>query len=133
MPAGVTPAKAAAGMSGTKMDAARLFLLLNLALAFYLVGTIWAHEVDVFRTWRLVGADCFALVQRTHWRKLPYWIFAPLGLAFAGGLGLIWLHPARTPAWCIWANIGLQSASAVLTALFWGRWQAALSRDPAGP
>ena len=25
------------------------YLLLNLALAFYNVGTVWAHEVDIFR------------------------------------------------------------------------------------
>ena len=31
-----------------------VFLLLNLVLASYNVGTIWAHEVDIFRTWRLL-------------------------------------------------------------------------------
>ena len=30
------------------------FLLLNLVLAFYNVGTIWAHKVDIFRTWKLI-------------------------------------------------------------------------------
>jgi hypothetical protein len=30
------------------------FLLANLALAFYNVGTIWAHEIDIFRTWKLL-------------------------------------------------------------------------------
>jgi hypothetical protein len=39
------------------------FLLLNLALAFYNVGTIWAHEVDIFRTWKLVDPDAFPRVQ----------------------------------------------------------------------
>ena len=28
-----------------------LLLVLNLALAFYNVGTIWAHEIDIFRSW----------------------------------------------------------------------------------
>jgi hypothetical protein len=112
---------------------AKLFLLANLALSFYLVGVIWAHEVDIFRSWRLVGPDRFAEVQGVHWRKLPYWVFAPLAAAYAGGLGLIWFHPAGSPAWGIWGALGLQTASAVLTAIFWGRWQAKLSRDPAGP
>jgi hypothetical protein len=31
-----------------------VFLLLNLALAFYNVGTIWAHEIDIFRSWKLL-------------------------------------------------------------------------------
>jgi hypothetical protein len=60
------------------------FLLLNLALAFYNVGTIWAHEVDIFRSWKLVDPDSFSLVQGAHWRKLPYWVFLPVGLALAG-------------------------------------------------
>jgi hypothetical protein len=32
----------------------KTFLLLNLALGFYNVGTIWAHEIDIFRSWKLV-------------------------------------------------------------------------------
>lgn len=115
------------------LDFAKVLLLLNLALAFYLVGGIWAHEVDIFRTWRRVGPERFHEVQSAHWRKLPYWVFAPLGAAFAGGLALIWLRPAGSPAWAPWANLALQAASGVLTAIFWGPWQARLSRDPAGP
>ena len=51
---------------------AHVFLLLNLALGFYNVGTIWAHEVDIFRSWRLVDRKDFHALQQTHWRKLPY-------------------------------------------------------------
>lgn len=109
------------------------FLALNLALAFYNVGTIWAHEVDIFRTWRLVDAKDFRTVQSTHWRKLPYWIFTPVALALAGAVALAWYHPAGSPPWAIWGNLGCQVLSLVLTALFWGRWQAALARDPLGP
>lgn len=109
------------------------FLLLNLALSFYLVGAIWAHEVDTFRSWRLIDRKDFPRVQRVHWRKLPYWIFAPLGLAFAGSIALIWYHPAGSPAWAIWGNLVLQVASHALTAIFWGRWQAKLSTDERGP
>ncbi len=79
-----------------------VFLLLNLALAFYNAGTIWAMEIDIFRSWRIVGAD-FHRVQEAHWRKLPFWIFAPVSLALAGSI-----------------------------ALFWGRLQAKLSQDPLG-
>ena len=44
-------------------------LLLNLALAFYNVGAIWAHQVDIFPSWRLVGADNFERVHTFHWRS----------------------------------------------------------------
>ncbi len=114
------------------MDANK-FLLLNLALSFYLVGAIWAHEVDIFRSWKLIDAKDFATVQSAHWHKVPYWIFAPLGLALAGSIALIWYHPAASPGWAIWGNLLCQLASHLLTAIFWGRWQARLSKDERGP
>ncbi|HEY3887003.1 MAG TPA: hypothetical protein VGL73_00405 [Caulobacteraceae bacterium] len=109
------------------------FLLLNLALAFYNVGTIWAHEIDIFRTWRLIEPGAFRTVQRAHWRRLPYWIFAPIGLAFVAGVALIWRHPHGFPVWAIYGALICQGLSIILTAVFWGRWQARLARDPLGP
>jgi hypothetical protein len=114
-------------------DPSKIFLLANLALSFYLVGAIWAIEVDIFRSWKLVDARDFPKVQGVHWRKLPYWIFTPLGLALIGSTGLIWYHPIGTPGWTIWGSLGCQILSLVLTATFWGRWQAKLSKDSAGP
>jgi hypothetical protein len=67
---------------------ATTFLILNLALGFYNTGTIWAHEVDIFRSWRFVGAANFHTIQSVHWRKLPYWVFAPVGLALCGVIAL---------------------------------------------
>jgi hypothetical protein len=109
----------------------KTFLLLNLALGFYNVGTIWAHEVDIFRSWRLIGTT-FHDVQTAHWRKLPYWVLAPVALAFIGSIALFWYHPAASPTWGIVGVFVCQAASIVLTALYWGRWQAALSQDPRG-
>jgi len=109
------------------------FLFLNLALGFYNAGTIWAMEIDIFRSWKLVDKKEFPTVQEVHWRKLPYWIFAPVALSAAGAIALIWYHPAGSPAFAILGNIAAQFSSIVLTGLFWGRWQAALSRDPEGP
>jgi hypothetical protein len=106
-------------------------LLFALALAFYNVGTIWAHEVDIFRSWHHVGVS-FAEVQDVHWHKLPFWIFVPVGLAFCLSIALFWDHPARTPAWGIIAFFAAQALSLLLTAIFWGPWQAKLSKDPAG-
>jgi hypothetical protein len=111
----------------------RLFLLLNLALSFYLVGAIWAVEVDIFRSWKLIDPKDFHHLQSVHWRKLPYWVFAPLALALLGSVTLIWYHPEDSPGWAIWGNLGCQLASHLLTAIFWGRWQAELSKDPRGP
>ena len=110
-----------------------VFLLLNLALAFYNVGTIWAHEVDIFRSWKLISAADFPRVQQAHWRKLPYWVLAPVGVSFVGAVVLIGYHPVGSPSWAVWAGLGCQLSAHVLTAATWGRWQARLSRDPLGP
>jgi hypothetical protein len=110
-----------------------VFLLLNLALSFYLVGAIWAHEVDIFRSWRLIDTKDFRAAQTTHWRKLPYWVFTPLVAALAGSIVLIWYHPGASPGWAIWGSLACQVASHLLTAMFWGRWQAKLSTDHRGP
>ena len=109
-----------------------VFLLLNLVLGFYNVGTIWAHEVDIFRSWKLLSPDDFHNVQRVHWRKLPYWIFTPVGLALAGSVALIWYHPDNSPLWAVWGVPLCQLLSMLLTALFWGRWQGVLAQDPLG-
>ena len=107
------------------------FLILNFALGFYNVGTIWAMEVDIFRSWKLVGGD-FHTIQETHWKKLPYWIFTPVALALLGSIALFFYHPAGSPAWAMWGTFIFQALSLVLTAVFWGQWQAKLSRDPLG-
>jgi hypothetical protein len=108
------------------------FLLLNLALAFYLVGAIWAHEVDIFRNWKVLDPENFHKVQTVHWKKLPYWVFLPLGLALIGSIVLIWYHPLGSPLWAVWGNLACQILSLILTALLWGRWQAQLSHDTLG-
>jgi hypothetical protein len=112
---------------------AAIFLLLNVALAFYNVGTIWAHEVDIFRSWKLIAANDFHRVQTAHWHKLPYWVLFPVGLGLIGSIGLIWYRPINSPEWAVWCAPGCQMASLALTAALWGRWQAKLSRDPLGP
>ncbi len=110
----------------------QVFLLLNLALAFYNVGTIWAMEVDIFRSWRYLEPKTFNLVQTIHWKKLPYWIFFPVLLAFIGAIILFWYHPDNIPIWEIWTVFLIQLISHILTAIFWGQWQAKLSKDELG-
>jgi hypothetical protein len=108
------------------------FLVLNISLAFYIVGTIWAHEIDIFRSWKLVDAESFHTVQSAHWHKLLYWVFVPFGFAVIGGVLLIWYHPANTPSWAIYGALISQLLALVLTALLRGRWQARLAGDPLG-
>jgi hypothetical protein len=115
------------------MDYRTLLLLLVVAVSFYNVGTIWAMEVDIFRTWKLVGVKEFHTIQNVHWKKLRFWIFPQVGLAMLGSIVLNWYHPAGSPNWAIWGNIICQALFWILTVVFWGPWQAHLSQDPAGP
>lgn len=103
------------------MRSQMIFLLGNLALAFYNVGIIWAHEIDIFRTWKFLDPKTFRAVQTTHWRKLPYWVFAPVGLSLVGSIALIWYHPAGSPMGAIWGNLVCQLLSHALTAYFVGQ------------
>ena len=114
------------------IDRRAIFLLANLALSFYNVGTIWAHELDIFRSWKLLDAKTFHAVQLAHWKKLPYWVLAPVALSLVGSIALVLYHPAGSPGWAIWGNLACQLLSHGLTAAFWGRWQAKLSTDPLG-
>jgi hypothetical protein len=107
-------------------------LLLNLALAFYAFGAIWAHEVDIFRSWTLVDSAAFHQLQLVHWQKLPYWVFIPIGVMFVGSITLLWYHPATSPRWGVWGSFACQLASHALTAVMWGPWQAKLSTDNRG-
>ena len=109
-----------------------IFLLLNLVLAFYNVGTIWAHEIDIFRTWKLLDLKTFHTVQTVHWKKLPYWVFIPVGISFIGAIALFWYHSDKIPNFEIWVAFSVQFLSHLLTAIFWGQWQAKLSNDNLG-
>ena len=108
------------------------FLVFNLALAFYNVGTIWAHEIDIFRSWRLLDPKTFHSVQSLHWKKIPYWVFIPVGIALAGSIVLFWYHPDSIPVAEVVFTFVFQLLSLVLTAFFGGRWQAKLSKDESG-
>jgi hypothetical protein len=110
----------------------QIFLLFNLALAFYNVGTIWAIEVDIFRSWKPLDPETFKIVQSIHWRKLPYWIFIPVAISFTGSIILFWYHPAKISVWEIGIAFMFQFISHLLTSFLWGPWQSKLSKDEAG-
>ena len=88
--------------------------------------------MDIFRTWKLIDAKDFPKVQTAYWRKLPYWVFTPVGLSLSGGIVLVLYHPDSSPVWTIWGNLACQILAIVLTAILWGQWQAKLSKDPLG-
>jgi hypothetical protein len=75
-------------------------------LPFYNVETIWAHEVDIFRSWKLLDPKTFPAVQDVHWKKLPFWVFIPVGLALIGSI-VFWYHPDKIPVSEVWPAFGV--------------------------
>ncbi len=111
-----------------------ILLLSTVALSFYGVGVIWVMELDVFRTWALLNdIEELNRVRGAHWKKLPYFVFAPIGLLLILNILLLWYHPATTPSSLIWLALCLHLLSDVLTAFMSGRWQARLTFEHHGP
>ena len=79
----------------------------------------------------MIDPDDFPKVQTAHWKKLPYWIFTPVGLILCGGVALVWYHPDGSPAWAIWANLICQVLAIVLTAVLLGSVASQVVQGPA--
>jgi hypothetical protein len=109
------------------------FLLFNLALGFYNTGIIFAHEIDIFRSWKFIDKKDFHEVQLAHWKKLPYWVLSPAGLALVDAFVPFLFHPNDSPGWAIYGVLVCQILATLLTAIFWGRWQGRLADDDLGP
>lgn len=88
--------------------------------------------IRIFRSWKFLDPKTFHKVQSVHWKKLPYWVFIPVGLSFIGVITLFWYHPDKISSSEIWLAFMFQFFSHLLTAIFWGPWQAKLSKDELG-
>ena len=62
-----------------------------------------------------------------------YWIFTPLGFALKGFECSHLVPPARLPELGNLGELTCQLTSHLLTAIYWGRWQAELAKDDRGP
>jgi hypothetical protein len=112
------------------MDPSRWLLLVAFALGAYGTGLIWAMELSVFRSWQLIGdPGSFDRVRAAHWRQVPYYVFAPIGVLFIATIALLVHHPPSVAATPLWTSFALQLASHVLTGMTWGRWQARIALE----
>ena len=58
-------------------------VLLNLAAAFYNVGTIWLTQVD-WQLWKYVGRETFDKYHLAWWHSVWWSIFPLAGVSFVG-------------------------------------------------
>ena len=105
------------------MSRAQWILIFTLAASFYDAGTIWMTQFG-WRLWPYVAPADFAVYHDAWWSMIKPVIFPVAALAFIGSILLIWWRPDGVEGSLVWINAGMQLAVYILTAIFWGPWQA---------
>lgn len=105
------------------MNKAQWVLMITFAASFYSVGTIWMTQFG-WRLWPYVAPDDFGAYHAAWWAMIKPVIFPVAAIAFFGSIALVWCRPAGVHVFLVWLNLGIQVLVYVLTAAFWGRWQA---------
>jgi hypothetical protein len=104
--------------------------LIGLATSCYNVGTIWMTQLG-WRLWTHVGRAEFEDYHRAWWfgwRGIQPIVFPSGIVATLGSLAQLRWRSPRVPTWMVWLNLTLMMQSWLLTATFWGRWQAQLKQ-----
>jgi hypothetical protein len=101
-------------------------LVLTTALAWYHVGFVWLVQVVAWPLFGYVGPNEFEKYHQAWWKGIRYVLFVPSGLAFAGGVLLLFVRPASVPEWLIVVGLSLYVLTYVLTAVWYGPQQAKL-------
>lgn len=105
------------------MDKTQWILVITFAACFYGVGNIWMTQFG-WRLWPYVDPDDFGPYHNAWWTMIKPVVFPVAAIAVLGSIALIWWRPEGVRAVLVWLNIGLLTATYLLTAIFWGRWQA---------
>ncbi|MGI8691034.1 MAG: hypothetical protein ACR2M3_20835 [Thermomicrobiales bacterium] len=112
------------------MNPGEVVLLITLAASCYSVGTIWMVQVS-WRLFAYVGPAEFPDYHRAWWlgpRGIQPIVFPLAGLAFLGSVAEFRWRPSHASVAAVWLSLTLQVLAYVLTAAWWGRWQAQLHR-----
>jgi len=105
-------------------------LLINLALGFYSVGTVWLVQLSSYPLWIRVGREEFHDYHIAWWRSIWLPILFPGLLAFLGAVAALWLRPPHVPVGAVWLGVLLQIAWIVGTVVWWGPLMARIGRVP---
>ncbi len=116
------------------MDRNRWLLLVNFAIAFYNVGTVWLVQVTCYPLWVVVGRGEFEAYHQAWWHSIWGVILGPGLFGLLGAWAMLWWPPRRVSARAVWLGIALQVAVYLLTAIWWGPLMARLGEvvDPSG-
>jgi hypothetical protein len=108
------------------VDRNRWLLLLNFAIAFYNVGTVWLVQVSCYPLWAVVGRGEFEAYHEAWWHSIWGVILGPGLFGFLGAWAMLRWRPARVPERAVWLGIALQVAVYLLTAVWWAPLMARL-------
>jgi hypothetical protein len=116
------------------MDKNRWLLLVNFAIAFYNVGTIWLVQTTCYPLWAFVGPAEFQAYHEAWWHSIWGVILEPGGVGFTGAVAMLWWRPPRVSLRAVWVGVLLQVAVYLLTAVWWAPLMARLAQavDPSG-
>lgn len=103
----------------------RWLLLINLAAAFYSVGTVWLAQLN-WQLWQYVGQASFNAYHQAWFRGIWWAIFPVAGVALLGVCAQIKWCPPRVPSWVVWLALGVQIAYLAGTVFWWGPGQGKL-------
>lgn len=117
-------------MSNYKRSISQWIQLICLITSCYNLGVILMTQLG-YRLWAKVGRAEFQDYHKAWWygwsgiQPLSF----PSGIvATLGALIQLRLCSPRVPAWLVWVNISVWIQAWIMTALWWGRWQAQLQQ-----
>ncbi len=116
------------------MDGSLVFLWAVLALSLYGIGLIWSVQLVIFPSWRMLSdANQLYYIRRDYWKKLPFFVFIPIGILFLLTIVLLLDHPLSTPIALLWIALAAQVLIDGLTGLTWARWERQIAQEHLPP
>ena len=105
--------------------------IVTLGMTLYMTGMIWSMQVLEYPLFALVGPKEFPAYHRRHNRGLPLFVILPSVAALISAVALIFMCPARLPAWSPFAVAAIDLVVVVVTAAREAPLHAKLDREGA--
>lgn len=102
--------------TGSVVTAGLWTLLIALVATLFSVGVIWFMQVLEYPLFAHVGEEAFPNFHAQHNRRLPGVVFAPMLIAFAATLALLFVRPNVVPGWLV--RLGVVLIGVVLVSSF---------------
>lgn len=102
-------------------------MVLNVGVSWYNVAVIWLMQTLIYPLWAYLPTADFGAIQGRHFWWLFALVFPQAVLATVLSWRLVRVRPSHISLWMLRLGIAIQLALWLLTAAFWGRWQAQIA------